>query len=350
MKEVTLEAHEHQDVPFEYLIKELQPERELGQNPLFQVMLLLEPPAITLPSGWSLTHMDVNTDTAKFDLSLVLEDRPEGFVGRFEYSTDLFETATIERMAGHWRALLEGIIAAPGQRLSELPILTEAERSQLVVEWNATATAYPRDRCVHQLFEEQVERTPDDIALVFEEQEMTYRELNKRANQLAHHLQKLGVQPETRVGLCMDRSLEMVVSLLGILKAGGAYVPLDLAYPRERLAFMLQDTQAPVLLAQSQLVELLPTRDVQVVSLDPGWQAIAHESEENLPSETKAEDLAYIMYTSGSTGRPKGVEIRHRSINRLVFGVHYARLDATRRILHMAPISFDAATFELWGA
>jgi amino acid adenylation domain-containing protein len=350
VKEVTLEAHEHQDVPFEYLVKELQPERELGQNPLFQVMLLLEPPAITLPSGWSLTHMDVNTDTAKFDLSLVLEDRPEGFVGRFEYSTDLFETATIERMAGHWRALLEGIIAAPGQRLSELPILTEAERSRLVVEWNATATAYPRDRCVHQLFEEQVERTPDDIALVFEEQEMTYRELNKRANQLAHHLQKLGVQPETPVGLCMDRSLEMVVSLLGILKAGGAYVPLDLAYPRERLAFMLQDTQAPVLLAQSQFVDLLPTQDVQVVSLDPGWQAIAHESEENLPSETKAEDLAYIMYTSGSTGRPKGVEIRHRSINRLVFGVHYARLDATRRILHMAPISFDAATFELWGA
>lgn len=350
VKEVTLAAHEYQDLPFEYLVKALQPEREQGQNPLFQVLMLLEPPVLVLPSRWSLTHMDVNTDTAKFDLSLVLEDRPEGFIGRFEYSTDLFDATTIERMAGHWRTLLEGIVANPEQRLSELLLLTEAERHQLLVEWNATQTTYPKDMCIHQLFEEQVERTPDAVALVLDEHEMTYRELNMRANQLAHCLQQLGVGPGTLVGLCMERSQEMVVGLLGILKVGGAYVPLDPAYPKDRLAFMLEDTQAPVLVTQEQFIELLPAQGVQVVSLNPEWEAIAQESQQNLLNEVNAESLAYVMYTSGSTGKPKGVEIRHRSITRLLFGVEYTCLDATRTILHMAPISFDAATFEVWGA
>ncbi len=350
VREVILEAHAHQDVPFEYLVRELQPERNRGQNPLFQALLTLNPPSPALPHGWNLSKMDIQTATSKFDLSILVEDEAEGIFGCFEYSTDLFDAATIERLVGHWQTLLEGIVAAPEQHIGELPLLTEAERHQLLVEWNATATSYPSNRCVHQLFEEQVERTPDAIALVFDDQQMTYRELNMRANQLAHYLQQLGVGPEVMVGLCLERSLEMVVSLLGILKAGGAYVPLDLAYPQERLAFMLQDTHAPVLVTLEQFIDVLPTQGTHVVCLDTQWDMISRESEENPASGVIAENLAYVMYTSGSTGKPKGSEIRHFSINSLVFGVDYTQLDATQTLLHMAPISFDASTFEVWGA
>src|SRR6266496_5255753 len=234
VREVTNSAFAHEDVPFQYLVKELHPERNLSQNPLFQVMLTLEPPLPVLPSGWTLTQMDVETDTAKFDLYLELDDRPEGLIGRFEYSTDLFDAATIDRMVGHWQTLLEGTVADPKHHLSELPLLTEAERHQLLVQWNATQTEYPMDRCVHQLFEAQVECTPDALVVIFEDMQLTYRELNQRANQLAHHLQQLGVGPEVLVGICVERSLEMVVGLLGILKAGGAYIPLDPNYPPER--------------------------------------------------------------------------------------------------------------------
>ncbi|GAC1472637.1 MAG: hypothetical protein PVSMB5_22620 [Ktedonobacteraceae bacterium] len=293
--------------------------------------------------------MDVNTRTSKFDLSLILEDREEGLLGRFEYSTDLFEDGTIARMAGHWQTLLEAIMQDPTQHIADLPLLTENERRQLLGDWNATETPYAAEKCVHQLFEEQALRRPEAIALVFEKQTMTYRELNTRANQLAHRLQRLGVGTETCVGLCMDRSLEMVVGLLGILKAGGAYVPLDPSYPRERLAFMLQDTQAPVLLTQPALLDMLSIEGLEVICLD-GWDGIEQEAVENLKNVTHTGNLAYVMYTSGSTGRPKGVEIRHFSINRLVFGAEYARLDETRTILHMAPISFDASTFEVWGS
>lgn len=350
VREATLEAQEHADVPFEYVVKELQPQREQGQNPFFQVLLMLEPAVASLPSGWTLTHMEINTDSSKFDLSLIFEDRPEGLIGWFEYSTDLFEASTIERMMGHWQTLLAAIIADPTQTIDELPILTDAERQQLLVEWNATQTAYPKDLGVHQLFEQQVERTPTAVALLFEEQQVTYSELNERANQLAHRLQQLGVGPEVCVGLCLKRSPEMVVGLLGILKAGGAYVPLDPAYPKERLAFMLADTQAPVLLTQEQYLDVLPVEGIHVLCLDTAWQSISKEPTDNLISKATGEHLAYIMYTSGSTGKPKGVEILHHNISRLVFGVDYARLDATRTLLHMATISFDASTFELWGA
>ena len=221
-REVTHSALTHEDMPFEYLVKELHPERNLGRNPLFQVMLILEPSLPVLPSGWTLTQMDVETGITELDLTLELDDRPEGLIGRFEYSTDLFDAATIDRMIGHWQTMLEGIVADPEQRISELPFLTEAERHQLLVEWNATQTEYPRDRCIHQLFEAQVEQTPDALAVVFEDVQLTYRELNRRANQLAHYLRKLGVGPEILVGLCIERSLEMVVGILGILKAGGS--------------------------------------------------------------------------------------------------------------------------------
>ncbi len=227
VRETTFEAQAHADVPFEYVVKELQPQRSISQNPLFQVLLVLEPQHPVLPSGWTLTHMDAQTDISKFDLSVILEDRAESIIGRFEYSTDLFDATTIERMIGHWRTLLGSIVQNPNQRLSELALLTEAERQLLLVEWNATTTSFPSEQRIHQLFEEQVERTPDAVALVFGDEQLTYQELNIRANRLAHRLQQLGVRPEVMVGLSLQNGLEMIVGLLGILKAGGAYVPLE---------------------------------------------------------------------------------------------------------------------------
>jgi non-ribosomal peptide synthetase component F len=304
VREITLEAQEHQDVPFEYVVRELHPEREHGQNPLFQILLMLEPSLPTHPSGWTLTHLDIDPGISKFDLSLILEDWPEGLSGRFEYSTDLFDEATIARMVGHWQTLLESIVNHPEQRLSQLSLLTGQERHQLLVEWNATRMPYPSDRCVHQVFEEQAAHHPDTVALLLGDEQMTYGELNRRANQVAHSLRRLGVGPEVMVGLGMERSFDLVVSLLGILKAGGAYLPLDLAYPKERLAFMLEDTQAPVLLTQAHLRDVFPSLlGTQVICLDTIGEMLDQESIENVVSEVTADNLAYVMYTSGSTGR-----------------------------------------------
>jgi surfactin family lipopeptide synthetase A len=349
VREVVLEAHAHQDLPFEYLVKELQPERNLGQNPLIQVMLSLEPPLPVLPSGWTMTLTDVKTNTSKFDLSLELDDRPEGLVGWFEYSTDLFNESTITRMLGHWQILLESIVVDPEQHLAELPLLTEAERQQLLVEWNATSTAYPRDMCVHQLFEGQVERTPDALALVFEDVELTYRELNARANRLARYLRQLGVGPEVLVALCMERSLEMVVGLLGILKAGGAYVPLDPTYPSERLSFMLEDARVSVLLTQQRLATQLPTHGVNVVCLDADVTELMQQSDANPIPMAASDNLAYVIYTSGSTGRPKGVQILHRAVvNFLMSMCQQPGLTAEDTLLAVTTLSFDIAALELF--
>ena len=266
------------------------------------------------------------------------------------YERRRFNDATITRMLGHFQMLLQAMVADPEQRLSDLSLLTDQERQQLLVEWNDTAADYPQDQCIHQLFEAQVEQTPEAVAVVFAHEQVTYRELNRRANQLAHHLRALGVGPEVLVGLCVERSLEMVVGLLGILKAGGAYVPLDPAYPQERLAFMLKDTDVPVLLTQGRLLEGLPKDRAKAVCLDTDWKAISLESEENLVTAVTAENLAYVTYTSGSTGTPKGVAIPHRGVARLLFGVDYVHLGATETFLQLAPLSFDASTFEVWGA
>ena len=352
-QDLLLEAQANQDIPFEVLVKELQPERNAGQNPLFQALLLLEPPVATHPSGWTVTHMEIETGTAKFDLSLIIEDRPGGFVYRFEYSTDLFDASTIARMAGHWHTLLQGIVRDSSQTIGQLPLLTEAERQQLLVEWNDTTTDYPGNQCIHQLFEAQVEQTPNTIAVVFGNEQLTYRELNRRANQLAHFLQRLGVGPEVLVGLRMERSLEMVVALLGILKAGGAYVPFDLAYPQDRIAFMLQDAQVSVLLTQQRLASQIPESKASVanvISLDTQWNAIAQQSDDNLDlaGTINSENLAYVMYTSGSTGTPKGVAIEHHSVVRLVKNTNYATFSADEVFLQFAPIAFDASTLEIW--
>ncbi|MBD2208300.1 non-ribosomal peptide synthetase [Nostoc linckia FACHB-104] len=237
----------------------------------------------------------------------------------------------------------------PEKDTSKLPILSTIEQQQLLIEWNHTQTNYPKQACIHQLFEAQVEKTPDAVALIFNEQQITYKDLNGRANQLAKYLQILGVGAEVLVGICVERSIEMVVGLLAILKAGGAFVPLDPAYPQERLAFMLSDTNVSVLLTQKDLVTKLPTHNASVICLDKNWDAIFQNSQENLTTNVTAENLAYVMYTSGSTGTPKGVCVIHRGVVRLVKETNYAQLTDKEVILQLAPISFDASTLEIWG-
>ena len=347
VREVTLGAFAYQDLPFEKLVEALQPERNLGQNPLFQVAFVLQPPMSGFDSMLNWSQLDIDTETAKFDLTLELQETSEGLAGRFEYSTDLFNAETIERMVGHFQTLLEGIIANPDQKIAELPLLTEFERQQLAV-WNNTETDYPKDACIHQLFEEQVDFTPDAIALVFEEQQLTYKELNQRANQLAHHLRNLGVGAEVLVGICVERSLEMVVGLLGILKAGGAYVPLDPAYPAERLAFMLEDASVPILLTQARLIKSLPKHQGRTVCLDTDWEIIERQSEENPGYSVTSENLAYAIYTSGSTGKPKGVLVAHRGLCNLAKAqIQIFDVQPNSRVLQFASLSFDVATSDL---
>jgi amino acid adenylation domain-containing protein len=373
VREMTLGAYAHQDMPFDKLVDELQPERDMSRSPLFQVMFALQNtpmPALSLAEV-TLSPLEAARPTAKFDLTLMLEEAREGIRGTLEYRTDLFDRATIERMAGHYRTLLEGIVEAPGRQVSELPMLTAEELHEILVAWNDTGTDYPADRCVHELFEAQAERTPDAVAVVFGDRQLSYRELNQRANQLAHQLRSLGVGriggiggiggaggaggaggvgPATLVGLCVERSLEMVVGMLGILKAGGAYVPLDPNYPRERLAFMLEDTGAPVLLTQARLLDSLPEHGVQRLCLDTGWEAVARESVDDPRGGAGSSSLAYVIYTSGSTGKPKGVAVTHQAIARLVCNTDYISLGPSDVVAQASSSSFDAATFEIWGA
>jgi amino acid adenylation domain-containing protein len=350
--EVALGALAHQDLPFEKLVEELHPQRDLSRSPVFQVIFQLK----NLPSetgdvrGLTIEEFDVDTGAAKVDLNLEIVEKPSGLSCVCEYSTDLFDDATIERMGGHFQTLLEGIVANPERRVSDLPLLTEAERHQLLVEWNQTRADYPRDKCVHEMFEEQVERTPDAVAVVFENRHLTYRELNQRANQLAHHLQELGAGPEVLVGICLERSLEMVVGLLGILKAGGAYVPLDPAYPPERLSFMLSDSKLLLAVTHSSLEGRFDFGGkTRLVCLDTDWPAIASKSQENPTGVAKPENLAYAIYTSGSTGIPKGVTIEHRALSRFVkaAALEY-QLSERDRVLQFASINFDAAAEEIY--
>jgi amino acid adenylation domain-containing protein len=350
VREVCLGAYSHQDLPFDRLVEELNLTRDLSRNPLFQVMFALQNAplrALELP-GLSLSPVEGDSETAHFDLTLQIVDTEQGLTAAFVYNTDLFEAATIARMLGNFQTLLEAIVADPEQRLSDFPLLTEAERQQLLVEWNDTKTDNPQDLCIHQLFEAQVERTPDAIAVVFEAEQLTYGELNRRANRLAHHLRALGVGPEVLVGICLERSLEMVIGLLGILKAGGAFVPLDPAYPKERLAFMLKDAQVPVLLTQERLVAGLAEHDAKVICLDSGWETMARESGENPGSSTLPENLAYVIYTSGSTGQPKGVLVSHGSIaDHCRNAQRYYELDSRDVVLQFASLSFDVSLEEI---
>jgi amino acid adenylation domain-containing protein len=352
VKETALGAYAHQDLPFERLVKELQPERTLAHNPLFQVMFVLQSediPPLQL-SGLTESHFRVGHVMANFDLTLDIVERDGQLVCLFESNADLFEAETVERMMGHFQTLLEGIVANPEQRIAELPLLSEGERQRLLIEWNNTRTDYPAHRCIQELFEHEVESTPDATALIYEERKLTYRQLNLRANQLAHYLRKCGVGPDTRVGVCVERSPEMIIVLLGVLKAGGAYVPLDPAYPPARLRFMLEDARVPVLLTQKALLQNLPVTNAEVICADGLWERIASEDQSNPELRTTADNLAYVMYTSGSTGKPKGVAVSHRNVVRLVKNTNYASFSAAEVFLQFATISFDASTFEIWGS
>ncbi|WP_164000301.1 non-ribosomal peptide synthetase [Pyxidicoccus caerfyrddinensis] len=353
VRKVCLGAFVHQDLPFEQLVDALQSTRDLSRSPIFQAAFALqgEPGSELKLSGVSASDVAFEPGVSKFDLTLFVRETSYGLEGLWEYSTGLFDEATIARMAGHYARLLAAAVARPEQRVSELPLLSEDERHQLWVEWNDTRTEYPRDACIHGLFEAQAARTPDAVAVESEGARLTYAELNGRANQLARYLRRRGVVAGTRVGLCTGRSLELVVATLAILKAGGAYVPLDSAYPGERLAFMVEDSGLQVLLAQPALLPRLPPDlRVDVVPLEPMGEAFSRERIENLGEPGAAEGLAYVMYTSGSTGRPKAVGIPHRGVVRLVKGSRFVELSQCEVLLQLAPISFDASTFELWGA
>ncbi|HEY2918177.1 MAG TPA: amino acid adenylation domain-containing protein, partial [Candidatus Binatia bacterium] len=352
VRRVCLEAYAHEDLPFEMLVEELKPERHINQNPLFQVTFVLQnyPKFAGKSAAVRPGELEIDPLISRFDLHFFMTEENGGLRGYFEYNTDLFDAPTIERMRGHFKTLLQGIIDDPDRPISDLPLLTEAEIHQVLIEWNATQSDHPQNKCIHQLFEEQAERAPESVAVIFENQQLDYRALNDRANQLARFLRRQGVGTEARVAICLKRSTEMIVGLLAVLKAGGAYVPLDPEYPKERLAFMLKDAQASALLTQRSLLENLPAQNVRAVCLDEHWPEIARESKENPINGTTPESLAYVMYTSGSTGKPKGVEVLHRGVVRLLFGVDYIDLNPDQTLLHLAPSSFDASTFEIWGA
>jgi non-ribosomal peptide synthetase component F len=351
VREIATGAYAHQDLPFEKLVEEIHPERNLSYSSLFQVMFAFQnvpSQALSFPA-LEVSALDVDQGTSKFDLSLSLWEEAGGLTGSLEYNTDLFAPPTITRMAGHLQTLLAGIAADPTQRLSQLPLLPEAERRQLLVEWNTTQTAYPHETCVHELVAAQAARTPDYVAIVYEGDCLTYRELNVRANQLAHYLRRHGVGPDVPVGLCMERSLDMLVGVLGILKAGAAYVPLDPAYPQARVAFMLEDSGAPVLLTHRPVLPALPEHQARVVRVDTDWEAVAQECEENPSSGVTPAHLAYVIYTSGSTGKPKGVQIPHRAVvNFLHTMAQRPGIVAQDILLAVTTLSFDIAGLEIF--
>jgi amino acid adenylation domain-containing protein len=351
VRRMGLEGFACQDVPFEKVVEALQPERSLSYHPLFQVMFVWQntPRREWDILGSNIVAEEVHTGTAKFDLTLSLEERGENIAGFWEYSTDLFEVDTIARMMGHFQNLLSEIVGNPDTRVEELPILSMGERRQLLCDWNRTAAAYPQDKCIHQLFEERVIQTPEAVALVWEEERVTYNELNEKANRLAHYLKGLGVEPDVLVGVCLERSIEMVVGILAILKAGGAYLPLDPAYPKDRSTFMLDNARASILLSQQSLLNTLPTDKVRVICLDADWDVIGLESPENLDSGVDGNNLAYTIYSSGSTGVPKGIAIAHRStVNFIIWARSTFSPTQLSGVLASTSICFDLSVFELF--
>jgi amino acid adenylation domain-containing protein len=353
VRETTLAALQHQEVPFEKLVEVLSVARDLNRPPLVQVLFALQNgPALVLQfEGLTVELIDLDFGRGKFDLWLNLRVTADGWSGFVEYSSDLFEEATVRRLIGHYVTLLHGIVADPDCRLGELPLLTAAERQQLLVDGNNTRVSYPREKTIHERFDEQAVSTPEAIAIICGGQRLTYAELNARAERLARDLRTRGVGPDTLVGLCVERSIEMVVGMLGILKAGGAYVPLDPNDPPERLAFLRSDSQSRIVLERD---------DLDAINSADGSSRRCCENDltGSLKQESvaaaagrhaTAESLAYVMYTSGSTGEPKGVCVTHRGVVRLVKRTNYVRLSANDRFLQYASPSFDASTFEIWG-
>ncbi|WP_368667338.1 amino acid adenylation domain-containing protein [Corallococcus sp. AB030] len=367
VRDTTLGAYEHQDLPFEKLVEALHPARDASRTPFFQVTFTLQNaplPPLALP-GLSFQPMNADPGAIRFDLELLLHRAPEGFTGGLNFNTALFTPGTVAGMARHLSVLLEAAVASPGTLLTRLPLLTSEERHQVLVAWSDTATEYPRDASVPELFAEQAARAPDAVAVRMPAspgafslvdttriaaRELTYGELDRRSNQLAHHLRRLGVRPGDRVGLCVERSPELVTGMLGILKAGAAYVPVEAKAPADRTTWVLQEAGVSVLVTQEALADELPAVTGLLVLLDEEWDLIAKQPVTPLAVHVPAEALAYVMFTSGSTGRPKGVCVPHRGIVRLVRGNGFIAFGPEQVFLQAAPVAFDASTLELWGA
>lgn len=346
VREVTLGAYAHQDLPFERLVEELKPERDPSRTPVFQVMFALQNaplPPLQL-EGMQLAYIGFDHEMSRFDLSLSIEEREQGLAGFLEYNADLFDGETIERMVEHFKVLLNGIVAHPDQPFSDLPLLTSAEERQLLYEWNETRTGRQLSLCLHQEFEAQAAHTPDAIAASFGDAQLTYRELNRRANQLARYLQEFGVGPEALVPIYLEHSLEMLIGLLGILKAGAAYVPLDLQSPQIRLDSVLQDTAAQVLVTRLGRAHSLPPNSARIVCLDADWPEISRRDASNASSPVTAGNAAYVIYTSGSTGQPKGTMIQHKSaVNYLCWVNDLLASEAVESIPAITQLIFDAS-------
>lgn len=351
VRQTVLGAFCHQDLPFEKLVEELNPERKANRSPLFQVMFSFEnmpEPQLTV-NGTKFSTIDIESEAAKFDLSLDVSEDADGISISFEYATDLFAPSTIERMLAHYENLLAGIVADPALRVADLSLLSEPERHQLLVEWNSDRVDVPKEACIHHLFEAQAAKTPDAIAAEFRGEQLTYHELNARANQLAHYLRKQGVGPEVLVGISVERSLEMLAAIFGVLKAGGGYVPLDPNYPRDRIAFMIEDAALPLVITQQHLVNEISVNNAQLLCIDSDWEVFARESDANPIANVDAGNVAFVIYTSGSTGNPKGVAIEHRSLVHFtcaatkVYGI--TRDD---RMLQFASLSFDMSAEEIY--
>jgi len=350
VRQEALEAYAHQEYPFDQLVERLNPARDLSRSPVFSVMFQVDAatPDLSL-EGLTLRQLDTGQYAAAFDLTISFTDTPQGLECRLTYNTDLFQRRTIRRWLEHLRTLLEGIAADPGLRVSELPLLTDVQRRRVLVEWNDTAAAYPRDRCVHHLIEAQTQRTPQAIAVSAAGERLTYAELNRRANRLAHCLRRSGVRPGVVVGVCLDRSVDLVAGLLAVLKAGGAYLPLDPTYPQARLQYMLQDAAVSLVLTRPAAGRVLPAAGACVLDLDQAAEAIAAESGENPAGGAGPDDLAYIIHTSGSTGRPKGVEVPHRAmVNFLVSLARQPGLEDGDTLVAVTAVSFDIAVLELF--
>ncbi len=348
-----LDVNAHRALPFDRVVKACHPHRDPSRSPLFQIMLIWKDRDVQMQflelEGLSASHVAFHPDSSKYDLTLYVTDAGDEIWLEVEYNTKLYDGETISRLAVHFETLLDGAVADPSRCAADLPMLSQAERHRLLVECNDTGPPFDAEECINDLFEDQVRKTPDAVALEHDGRRLSYAELNRRANQLARHLQGLGVGPEVRVGVCVERTPEMVIGLLAILKAGGAYVPLDPAYPRDRIAFMVQDSQTTVLLSQTKLTGSLPASGAKVVWLDTEWPQIADEPQEDLARSAGPANLAYVIYTSGSTGVPKGVAIEHHNTVALIkWAQGIFTPEELSGVLASTSLCFDLSVYELF--
>jgi len=350
-REVCLGAQSHQDLPFEKLVEELQPVRDMSHNPVFQVMFVLQnaPSRELKLTGLRMNSVNIESQAAKFDLTLEIAEQGDSLLGAFEYSTDLFNSKTIERMGTHFQCLLENIVAHPEKRLGDLSLLTNNESQQVLAEWNNTKTSFPVNNCLQQLFETQVELNPNAVAIVFENRSYTYAEINIAANRIAHYLCNIGAGVESIIGICAHRSTELIVGLLGIMKAGAAYLPLDPDYPQERLSILAKDAGLRWILVQPECADVLPPSNAQLIRLDRQLSEFVLSSADNPVINVAPDQLAYVLYTSGSTGRPKAVGVPHKGLlNRLLWMQERFDLSDADAVLQKTPYSFDVSVWEFF--